>query len=80
MKIELKDRPTTDCFALSNDWQNGRKMCMCLRKRDPIKCGTKKCPFYKPQGCSDWVRLEEGDEVYVIPPEEYKIQRKKNRD
>ena len=33
-------------------------------------CGTYKCPFYKPEGCKDWIRFENGTDVYLIPPEE----------
>lgn len=34
------------------------------------KCGTYACPFYKPDGCQDWVRQEKGGKIYMIPPEE----------
>ena len=39
-------------------------------------CGTWRCPMYKPQGCKDWVRVEEGNDVTLIPPEEYACARK----
>jgi hypothetical protein len=49
----------------------------CFGKR-PTGCSAikrKKCPrwcdFYKPAGCKDWIRVERGDEVWLIPPEEY---------
>jgi predicted Fe-S protein YdhL (DUF1289 family) len=29
------------------------------------------CKFYKPEGCDDWVRLEVGERVLIIEPEEY---------
>ena len=36
------------------------------------KCeGKERCKWYKPKGCEDWVRSERGDEVWLIPPEEY---------
>ena len=36
------------------------------------KCeGREYCKWYKPKGCEDWVRSERGDEVWLIPPEEY---------
>ena len=29
------------------------------------------CPFYKPKGCKDWVRMTAGDKVLLLTPEEY---------
>lgn len=29
------------------------------------------CPFYKPIGCDDWIKRERGNEIWLIPPEEY---------
>lgn len=48
------------CFALK---KAGCKIltCECIGK----------CKFYKPVGCEDWIRSERGDEVWLIPPEEY---------
>ena len=34
-------------------------------------CG-RDCPFYKPTGCKDWVRIEDKMGVNFIPPEEYR--------
>lgn len=36
-----------------------------------VTCGTYRCPFYKPIGCEDWVKLESKDHVTLYPPEEY---------
>ena len=33
--------------------------------------GRDNCPFYKPEGCEDWVRVEIKGEVWLVPPEEY---------
>lgn len=33
--------------------------------------GKENCKWYKPKGCEDWIRSERGDEVWLIPPEEY---------
>jgi len=33
-------------------------------------CGSYKCPFYKPDGCKAWVRIEDRTGVNLIPPEE----------
>jgi len=30
-----------------------------------------KCPFYKPKGCEDWIRVERDGQVWLVPPEEY---------
>lgn len=34
------------------------------------KCGTYLCKWYKPQGCKDWVRLDDRYTVRLYPPEE----------
>lgn len=33
------------------------------------------CSFYKPVGCEDWIRREIGEEIWLIPPEEYFAER-----
>ena len=33
--------------------------------------GKDKCPFYKPESCEDWIRIERNGEAYILPPEEY---------
>lgn len=40
-------------------------------------CGSYKCPFYKPQGCKDWIRVEDGHGVSLVPAEEYYTYRKR---
>lgn len=32
---------------------------------------TATCPFYKPKGCRDWIRMVAGDRVLLLTPEEY---------
>lgn len=29
------------------------------------------CKFYKPRRAADWVRIERGNRVYIMPPEEF---------
>ncbi len=53
------------CFA-SIGRKNG---CRILMKTQP-DCGTYRCPFYKPQGCRDWVRIDDMMGVNLIPPED----------
>lgn len=55
------------CFA---HMQTG---CQVLCDLQPI-CSPK-CPFYKPAGCEDWIRRERGEEIWLIPPEEYFVKR-----
>lgn len=43
---------------------------VCMILTEQTDCGIE-CPFYKPQGCEDWVKREEGAEIWLIPPEEY---------
>ena len=35
-------------------------------------CGTYRCPFYKPEGCRDWIRIDDRMGVNLIPPEDYR--------
>ena len=42
--------------------------CVVLSVR--LSCNPR-CPFYKPVGCEDWIRREVGDEIWLIPQEEY---------
>lgn len=30
-----------------------------------------KCPFYKPRGCKDWIRITHNGRQVLCPPEEY---------
>ena len=55
------------CFALM---QTG---CQVLSELQPT-CAPR-CPFYKPVGCEDWIRRERGEEIWLIPPEEYFVGR-----
>ena len=52
------------CFA---KWQGG---CSIRVDYHPQICFPK-CPFYKPQGCEDWVRREVRKKIWLIPPDEY---------
>lgn len=48
------------CFAVSRDGT-----CKVLIKTHE-RCGSYKCPFYKPKNCKSWIRI--GNDL--IPPEE----------
>lgn len=52
------------CFAASvfNE-------CMLMGGYDEY-CGSYKCPFYKPFGCKDWIKIEDRDGVSLYPPED----------
>ena len=53
------------CFA----WARG----CCLLTEASERCNTYGCPFYKPQGCKDWIRRDsQRGYVYMIAPEEVK--------
>lgn len=51
------------CFA---DWDE--RGCKC---RTSECVGRENCPFYKPESCEDWIRVEIKGEVWLVPPEEY---------
>jgi hypothetical protein len=57
---------TAPCFALGF-----RGMCGALSVKNE-NCGTVKCPFYKPIGCKDWIRVEDCQGVHLVPPEEWR--------
>lgn len=61
--IELTEY-TEKCFA---EIQGG---CSLLSEHITASCGYK-CPFYKPRGCRDWVRVERGRRIRLYTPEEY---------
>ena len=39
-----------------------------------------KCPFYKPVGCKDWVRMKHDGQDVICPPEEYERRFKSEED
>lgn len=57
-KCEKREYPN-ECVALQDTYEN--------------VCGTYGCPFYKPLGCEDWVRLDSEESVRLYPPEELKM-------
>ena len=61
--IDLK---TTDepCFARTR--LGSCKLLVFMAK----ECGYK-CPFYKPDGCRDWIRIDDKQGSNLIPPEEF---------
>lgn len=34
-------------------------------------CRKAGCPFYKPAGCEDWIKVEHNGEAWILTPEEY---------
>lgn len=40
------------------------------------KCRTPGCPFYKPEGCREWIRVEDRQGCNLVPPEEYEKYRR----
>lgn len=59
--IGIKER----CFAYKYE------TCEITTRMSRFGCGTFKCPFYKPAGLQDWVRVEDSDGINLVPPEEY---------
>ena len=59
------------CYAKARDGS-----CIALIREDE-RCGTYRCPFYKPKDCKSWIRIEDRSGVNLIPPEEVGIRRKK---
>lgn len=53
------------CFA-----EGYKGVCKLLTVKSDV-CRTSKCPFYKPDECKDWVRVEDKQGVSLIPFEEY---------
>lgn len=61
--IDITDS-TERCFA-----EEDNKTCKLLYADAIESCGCK-CPFYKPEGCEDWIKIEKGEGVYLYTPEE----------
>ena len=48
-----------------------RDGCVVLGDECRKECGTYGCPFYKPKGCQDWVRIEaDNGLIRLFAPEE----------
>ena len=60
------------CFARTYDG------CVVLSVIQP-QCSPK-CPFYKPIGCTDWVRVDTRNQIFLIPPEEYERKYRNEQD
>lgn len=54
------------CFARRHSF------CECLSEIHR-GCGTYRCPFYKPLGCEDWLRIDDGYFVNMYMPEEFEF-------
>lgn len=63
MLVKLKYETDGACCNLSG------KRCLALSVKEK-KCGTYLCPFYKPEGCADWIRIDKGASVEMYTPEE----------
>ena len=61
--IDITDY-TEKCFA------DGLGECRVLSETITTECNAT-CPFYKPKGCNDWVRIDTKTSVYLLTPEEY---------
>lgn len=64
--IDLKSA-SDPCFGIEG--AVGKKTCRILCGSE-LKCGSS-CPFYKPEDCKDWVRVEDEEGISLVPPEEY---------
>lgn len=61
--IDLKN-VNEPCYA---EMQGGGCRALLVKHQE---CRTWKCPFYKPQLCKEWVRIEDKQGVNLVPPEE----------
>ena len=43
-----------------------------------IRTDCNNCPFYKPEDCEDWLRIEKNGRVFLMDPEEYEKRRKEH--
>ena len=71
MKLTLNDMKDR-CFAETEDGSS----CLVLSAKTAC-CGTCECPFYKPKGCDDWIRTQDGSVAIITPPEDYYRRRRK---
>ena len=54
------------CFAYDKTYTVCKVL---IRKHE--KCGSHKCPFYKPSGCKGWVKVIDSSGTFLIPPEDW---------
>jgi hypothetical protein len=59
------------CFALIGGRSSGWCSILLTTHTD---CGTYRCPFYKPRGCKDWIRIEDRMGINLIPKEELNME------
>lgn len=52
------------CFA------DAMGVCRVLTENIAFECNAT-CPFYKPKGCREWVRINTSTKVWLLTPEEY---------
>lgn len=53
--------------------------CAVLSESISTECNSV-CPFYKPTGCKDWVRVEDYEGIWLYSPEEYEKEFKNETD
>jgi len=63
MLVRLKYETDGKCCHLSV------KRCTALSERY-LRCGSYLCPFYKPEGCGDWIRIDRDASVEMYEPGE----------
>ena len=44
--------------------------CRVLSSTISLECNAS-CPFYKPKGCEQWIRINTKSRAWIMPPEEY---------
>ena len=66
MQVKFKHESDGICFA--------KRFQECLVVGNCLKgCNTYACPFYKPCGCEDWIKIERQQSIAMIPPEEARV-------
>lgn len=69
----MVDKDGKCCHLIEGKFRN---RCEALTNLDE-KCGTYYCPFYKPEGCADWIRKDGRTCLWLIPPEEVSDEQQK---
>lgn len=66
MRIAYKYESDGICFARQHN------ACKVMCELHP-RCGTYYCPFYKPVGCEEWLRIDKSTFVRMYTPDEFEV-------
>ena len=70
MLVRTKSQSDGECYGKTPRWAFDNCCQAMADGHESDECGTYGCPFYKPRGCEDWVRIDHGEVIHLYEPEE----------